>query len=115
MKSSALQEFLRSLGGSLSAVGVPPKAVEDLRAVARALEPFKDLDLEQLADFLRRAAEFRRDGHVPAVSVAGPGEARRRPGGWASGAGGGADADIAREQKHLQTHSASSPGGSASG
>lgn len=71
MRVSALQEFLRNLGGSLSAVGVQQKSLEDIRAVARALEPFKDLDLEQLADFLARAAEFRRRGDVPAVSVAG--------------------------------------------
>jgi hypothetical protein len=103
MKSSALQEFLRNLGGSLGAVGVPAKSVEDLRAVARALEPFRDLDLEQLADFLRRAAEFRRDGHVPAVSVAGLDgamAAAQRLGELVQT--GGADADIGREQKHLE-------------
>lgn len=71
MKASALQEFLRSLGGSLGAVGVQAKSLDDLRGVARALEPFKDLNLEQLADFLARAAEFSRTGEVPAVPVAG--------------------------------------------
>jgi hypothetical protein len=71
MKASALQEFLRSLGGSLVAVGVSPKSLEDLRAVASALEPFTDLDLEQLADFLRRAAEHRRTGDVPTVVTPG--------------------------------------------
>ena len=71
MKASALQEFLRSLGGSLSAVGVPPKSLDDLRAAANALEPFKDLDLGQLADFLKRAGEFRRTGEVPVVTVPG--------------------------------------------
>ena len=71
MKASALQEFLRSLGGSLGAVGVPPKSLDDLRTVANALQPFADMDLAQLADFLRRAAEFRRTGEVPAVNVPG--------------------------------------------
>jgi hypothetical protein len=77
MRTSALQEFLRSLGGPLGAVGVTPKSVADLRAVAGALDPFKDLDLEQLADFLRRADEYRRSGSVLAVADApGVGEIR---------------------------------------
>jgi hypothetical protein len=71
MKASALQEFLRNLGGSLAAVGVPPKSLDDLRAVAHTLEPFRELDLEQLADFLRRAGEYRRTGEVPAISASG--------------------------------------------
>jgi hypothetical protein len=71
MKASALQEFLRSLGGSLSAVGVPPKPLDDLRSIASALEPFKDLSLEQFTDFLKRAAEFRHNGDVPVVAVPG--------------------------------------------
>jgi hypothetical protein len=71
VKAAALQEFLRSLGGSLVAVGVPPKSLDELRAVANALAPFADMDLEQLTDFLKRAAEFRRTGEVPAVNVPG--------------------------------------------
>jgi hypothetical protein len=71
MRASALQEFLRSLGGPLAAVGVVPKSVADLRAAADALEPFRELDLEQLADFLRRADEFRRSGAVPLADAAG--------------------------------------------
>jgi hypothetical protein len=77
MKASALQEFLRSLGGSLAAVGVQPKSLDDLRAVSHALAPFADMDLEQLADFLKRAAEFRRTGEVPAVNVSGLAEATK--------------------------------------
>lgn len=71
MSTSALQEFLHRLGDSLAAIGVPPKALDGLRAVGQALDPFRDLDLDQLADFLRRAAEFRRRGDIPAVSVPG--------------------------------------------
>lgn len=71
MRVSSLREFLRSLGGPLAAVGVSARSLDDLRAAAHALEPFDDLDLDQLADFLRRAAEFRRTGDVPAVSVPG--------------------------------------------
>ena len=71
MTGSALQEFLRSLGAPLAAVGVAPKSLADLRAAADALEPFKGLDLEQLADFLRRADESRRSGAVPLIEVAG--------------------------------------------
>jgi len=71
MRASALQEFLRSLGGPLAAVGVPPKSAADLRAAADALEPFRDLDLDRLADFLRRADEFRRAGAVPVADAAG--------------------------------------------
>jgi hypothetical protein len=71
MRTSALQEFLRSLGGPLAAVGVAPRSVTDLHAAADALEPFRELDLDQLADFLRRADEFRRSGAVPVADAAG--------------------------------------------
>ncbi len=71
MKVLMLQEFLRSLGSPLATIGVPSKSRDDLRAVSNALEPFKDLDLAQLADFLKRAGEFRRSGEVPAVTVPG--------------------------------------------
>ena len=71
MNTAALQVFLRSLGNPLAAVGVPPKSLDDLRTVAHAFEPFNDLDLAQLADFLKRAGEFRRTGEVPVVSVPG--------------------------------------------
>ena len=60
MKASALQEFLRSLGGSLAAVGVPPKSLDDLRTVAHALAPLADMDLEQFADGTSTA----NSGHV---------------------------------------------------
>lgn len=71
MKASALQEFLRNLGGPLAAVGVPPKSLDEIRSAALSLEPFRDLELEQLADFLRRAAEYRQTGAVPAIAVSG--------------------------------------------
>jgi hypothetical protein len=71
MKASALQEFLRSLGGPLAAVGVAPRSLDGLRSVAQALEPLKDLDLDQLEEFLRRAADYRRTGAVPAIAVSG--------------------------------------------
>jgi hypothetical protein len=77
MKTSALREFLSALGGSLAAVGVPPKSMADLRSVAQLLEPFQDLDLEQLADFLRRAGQSRASGEVPAVAVPALDEASR--------------------------------------
>ena len=70
MRTSALRAFLRDLGGPLAEVGVTPKSLADLRAVADALEPFRELDLEQLADFLRRAEEYRRSGAVTAVADA---------------------------------------------
>ena len=71
MKVSALQEFIRSLGGSLSAVGVQPKPLEDLRAIAHAFQPLKDLDLEHVPDFLKRASQYRGTGEVPVIAVAG--------------------------------------------
>lgn len=71
MKASALQELLRNLASPLAAVGVAPRSLDGLRSAAQALEPFRDLELDQLADFLRRAAEYQRTGAVPAVSVAG--------------------------------------------
>lgn len=71
MKAAALQEFLRNLCGALASVSVPPKSLDDLRAAAQLFEPFRDLELEQLADFLRRAAEYRRTGAVPAIAVSG--------------------------------------------
>ena len=71
MKASALQEFLRSLGGSLGAVGIPARSLDGLRAIEQLFTPFADLDLEQAADFLKRAAEYRGSGEVSTVSVAG--------------------------------------------
>src|SRR5262249_49432815 len=70
MKVSSLREFLRSLGATLATVGVMPKSLTDLGSVSDALEPFADLDVEQLADFLRRAEEYRRAGTVPLVAEA---------------------------------------------
>jgi hypothetical protein len=75
MKASALQEFLRNLAGPLAAVGVPSKSLDDLKAVAHALQPFHDLSLEQLSDFLTRAANYRKTGDVPTVAVRGLDEA----------------------------------------
>jgi hypothetical protein len=71
MKTSALQQFLRSVGGALAEIGVQARSLEDLRAVADFLEPFRELELRQLADFLGRAAELRDSGQVPLVAVAG--------------------------------------------
>src|SRR5947199_5802840 len=70
MHTSALQAFLRNLGGPLAAVGVPPRSVADLRSVADALEPFRDIDLEQLSSFLHRADAYRRAGAVPVTADA---------------------------------------------
>ncbi|HSQ54759.1 MAG TPA: hypothetical protein VLM40_03360 [Gemmata sp.] len=42
-----------------------------MRAAVQALQPFGDMDLEQLTDFLKRAAEFRRSGEVSAINVRG--------------------------------------------
>lgn len=110
MKVSALQEFLRNLGGALGALGVQVKSLEDLRSVSRAFEPFKDLDLEQVADFLTRAAAYRRDGTVPAVTVVGLDDATAAARGLSesvqtlSASGGDvAEADVVRGKKALQT------------
>lgn len=69
MKISVLQEFLGKLRDSLTVVGIPPKSLDDLRAVAHALEPFQELELEQLFSFLKRAAEYRQTGTVPLVCI----------------------------------------------
>jgi len=69
MKAATLQQFLRELAGPLGVLGLPAAAVTPLDACARALEPFRDLDLTTLADFLRRADEARRTGAVPLVEV----------------------------------------------
>jgi hypothetical protein len=66
-----LQEFLRNLGGSLAAVGVQQKSLHDLQAVAHLFEPFKDFDLGQLTDFLKRAAEYRSGEKLPVAAVPG--------------------------------------------
>src|SRR4051812_15253790 len=71
MKVSALQEFLRNVANSWAAIGTQPKSLEDLQAVVRTVEPFKDLDLDQFANFLVRAANFRETGKVPVVTVPG--------------------------------------------
>jgi hypothetical protein len=75
MKAQTLQQFLNSLSGSLAVIGVSPKSLNDLRMVTQALEPFNDLELDQLADFLKRAKAYREDGKVPSVTVAGLPEA----------------------------------------
>ena len=71
MKTSALQKFLDSLGGSLAAIGVQPNPQQDLHAVAKALAPFSDLSLGDLTGFLSTAAEYRRAEKVPVVHVSG--------------------------------------------
>ena len=93
MKTAAFQEFLRSLPTSLGAVGVQPKSLDDLRAVAHAFEPFNDLDLAQLADFQRapssaapgntargRSRPRRRDKHGSQAQRNGSGVERGRRG-----------------------------------
>jgi hypothetical protein len=69
MKASTLLRFLDGLGSSFSAIGVPQKSLDDLHAITELLKPFKDLDLAQLADFFKRAADYRSSEKLPVMSV----------------------------------------------
>lgn len=69
MRAANLQEFLRKLAGPFGAIGLPGSTTAALESCAAALEPFRDLELDRLADFLRRADEARRAGTVPLAEV----------------------------------------------
>lgn len=62
MKVAELQSFVKTLVQPLSSVGVSKTVCTNLEDVAAALEPFRDLSLSQLADFLAKAEEFQRTG-----------------------------------------------------
>src|SRR5262245_26467662 len=63
MKVSDLQQFLRSLVHPLS-VGAK-KLSTDLEKACAGLTPFKDLSVEQFADFLVKAKTFDETGQLP--------------------------------------------------
>jgi len=69
MNVSDLQQFLRSLSRPLSDAGAK-KAADDLERACAGLEPFRDLNVAQFADFLANAEVYARTGVVPATRPA---------------------------------------------
>jgi hypothetical protein len=69
MKVSVLQQYLRSLLDPLRASGASAKIVGDLDRSCQELEPFKEKELSDLADFLRRAKTYEEQGNWPASKV----------------------------------------------
>ncbi len=69
MNVSDLQQFLRSLSRPLSDSGAK-KAADDLERACAGLEPFRDLNLAQFADFLANAEAYARTGVVPTTKPA---------------------------------------------
>ncbi len=69
MNVSDLQQFLRSLSRPLSSSGAK-SAANDLERACAGLEPFRDLNLAQFADFLARAETYARTGVVPTTKAA---------------------------------------------
>jgi hypothetical protein len=67
-----LQQFLRALVPPLQASGAKASILSDLEGACDGLEPFKHLDINAFAGFLRRAEEFDRTGIVPVVAKAAP-------------------------------------------
>jgi hypothetical protein len=69
MNVSDLQQFLRSLSRPLSVSGAT-KAADDLERACAGLEPFRDLNVAQFADFLANAEAYARTGVVPTTKSA---------------------------------------------
>ena len=68
MKVAELQSFLRNLTGLLAASG-GKRVADDLDRVAGGLQPFAQMTVAQLADFLLQAEEYHRTGILPAKST----------------------------------------------
>lgn len=69
MKVAELQSFLRSLAAPLAASG-GRKVADELERAAAGLQPFAQMNIAQLADFLRQAEEYHRTGILPAKPAA---------------------------------------------
>ncbi len=65
MLVSNLQQFLHLLLPPLRAAGLNSTADKSLEAMTTALDPFKDLSIEQLADLLKMTQEYRQTGQIP--------------------------------------------------
>ena len=69
MLVSNLQQFLVLLLPPLRAAGLNATAdksvTSSLEAMATALDPFKDLSIEQVADLLKVTQEYRHTGQIP--------------------------------------------------
>jgi hypothetical protein len=69
MLVSNLQQFIRLLAPPLRAAGLNQTADKNvtgsLENLAAVLEPFKDFDTDQLAEYLRVAQEYRQTGQIP--------------------------------------------------
>ncbi len=64
MNVRQLQSFLSSLSQPLSESGAK-KVAEDLQQTSAALDPFRDWNLSQFADFLVAADHYAKTGEVP--------------------------------------------------
>jgi hypothetical protein len=69
MLISNLQQFLRLLVPPLAAAGINQASQKSvtgsLEALAAALEPFKEMNADQLAELLKIASEYRQSGQLP--------------------------------------------------
>lgn len=70
MKVAVLQQYLRSLLEPLRASGASAKVLTDLERTAQELDNFRDRDLADMAEFLRRARDYEQQGHWAPVKGA---------------------------------------------
>jgi hypothetical protein len=76
MLISNLQQFLRLLAPPLAAAGLnatsQKNVTSSLEALADALEPFRAMNADQLADLLKLAQEYRETGKIPDWAIGKP-------------------------------------------
>jgi hypothetical protein len=68
MKVSVLQQFLRSLIAPLETGTASRATAAELQRACQGLDPFRDKEVADFAEFLTRAVAYERDGHWPNVN-----------------------------------------------
>jgi hypothetical protein len=79
MKVAVLQQYLRNLLEPFRATGASAKVLTDLERTCQELEAFKDKDVCDLAEFLRRAKTYEEQGNWPVEKTATRARKRKEP------------------------------------